>query len=113
MMYEHTVQVDDYNIEKECVYKNEDYLVCVNGAVLRFPLDGKKARPVDNKMDIQNKKLENQIYDHRPPPCTYYRSNRIHGANDSKKLVETKLTQTNAIIGRNTLGSLQGWRIHF
>lgn len=58
MLYEHTVQVDDYNIEKECVYKNEDYLVSVNGAVLRFPLDGKKARPVDNKWTFGTKCLK-------------------------------------------------------
>lgn len=38
-----------YNEEKQCVYKNETYLVRNNGAVLRYPKNLNKIRPLDNK----------------------------------------------------------------
>lgn len=38
-----------YNEEKQCIYKNETYLVRNNGAVLRYPKDTNKIRPLDNK----------------------------------------------------------------
>lgn len=42
------VSIDDYTQEKECEYKGERYKVRDNGAVLRFPQEGKKARKNDN-----------------------------------------------------------------
>ena len=42
-------RLTDYNKEVECIYKNESYSVRDNGAVLRYPLEGKKPRPTDNK----------------------------------------------------------------
>ncbi|MGC1631620.1 MAG: HNH endonuclease signature motif containing protein [Gelidibacter sp.] len=57
------VDLKDYKREKECVYKNERYLVRDNGAVLRYPIDGKRARPTDNnwtfgKLNIKSGYLE-------------------------------------------------------
>ncbi len=42
------VNLNDYENQKECDYKGEHYSVRDNGAVMRFPLTGKKARPLDN-----------------------------------------------------------------
>jgi hypothetical protein len=42
------VSLSDFTIESECVYKDERYSVRDNGAVFRYPLDGKRARPTDN-----------------------------------------------------------------
>ena len=81
------VFVDDYIVEKECVYKDEHYLVRDNGAVLRFPLEGKKVRPLDNKwtFGIKNQKTGYMsIGGHRVHIIV---ATAFHGANDSKKLV--------------------------
>ena len=43
------VSLDDYNNQKECDYKGEHYYARDNGAVMRIPLKGKRARPLDNK----------------------------------------------------------------
>ena len=40
---------EDYNEEKQCIYKDETYLVRDNGAVLRLPKSPNKVRPLDNK----------------------------------------------------------------
>lgn len=42
------VDLGDFNQEMECIYKDERYSVRDNGAVLRYPIDGKKKRPTDN-----------------------------------------------------------------
>lgn len=57
------VDLKDFKRETECVYKNERYLVRDNGAVLRYPVDGKRARPTDNnwtfgKLNIKSGYLE-------------------------------------------------------
>lgn len=39
--------VNDYTREEECIYKDERYSVRDNGAVLRYPREGKKPRPTD------------------------------------------------------------------
>ena len=46
------IDLEDFKQEKECVYKNERYAVRDNGAVLRYPLDGKRSRPSDNKWTL-------------------------------------------------------------
>lgn len=43
------VDLNGFKQEFVCVYKDERYSVRDNGAVLRYPLDGKKPRPTDNK----------------------------------------------------------------
>ncbi len=43
------VEINDYEIEKECIYKDEHYLVRDNGAILRLPMDKHKARPLDHQ----------------------------------------------------------------
>jgi len=40
--------LNDFKLESECIYKNEHYFVRDNGAVFRYPLDGKRPRPTDN-----------------------------------------------------------------
>jgi hypothetical protein len=42
------VNVNHFEKECECIYKEEKYAVRDNGAVLRYPLDGKRPRPTDN-----------------------------------------------------------------
>jgi len=44
-----SLDIQDCNKEIECDYKAERYSVRDNGAVLRYPLDGKRPRPTDNK----------------------------------------------------------------
>ncbi|MFA6635664.1 MAG: HNH endonuclease signature motif containing protein [Candidatus Omnitrophota bacterium] len=41
--------INNFNEEKTCVYKNEKYSVRDNGAVLRHQVNGKRARANDNK----------------------------------------------------------------
>jgi hypothetical protein len=38
----------EHKAEIICIYKGERYSVRNNGAVLRFPLEGKRSRPTDN-----------------------------------------------------------------
>ena len=42
------VDLEDFKQGSECIYKNERYSVRDNGAVLRYPHDGKRPRPTDN-----------------------------------------------------------------
>lgn len=42
------VSVDDYNEEKDCIYKDEHYSVRDNGAVMRHSREGKRIRKGDN-----------------------------------------------------------------
>ena len=42
------VSLDEFDKESECTYKNERYSVRDNGAVFRYPQDGKRPRPTDN-----------------------------------------------------------------
>jgi hypothetical protein len=58
-----SVSVEDFNQEVKCFYKDEHYSVRDNGAVLRYPLDGKRQRPTDNnwtfgKLNIKTGYLE-------------------------------------------------------
>ena len=43
------IAVEDFSKEAKCVYKDEQYSVRDNGAVLRHPREGKKPRPTDNQ----------------------------------------------------------------
>jgi hypothetical protein len=57
------VSLDDFEIESLCLYKNERYSVRDNGAIFRYPLDGKRQRPTDNnwtfgKLNIKTGYLE-------------------------------------------------------
>ena len=40
--------VNDFKQEIECIYKDEKYSVRDNGAVFRYPRDGKRPRKYDN-----------------------------------------------------------------
>ena len=42
------VNIDDYKDVKECVYKDEHYSARDNGAVMRYPREGKRVRKDDN-----------------------------------------------------------------
>jgi hypothetical protein len=42
------VDLRDFKQECECIYKNERYSVRDNGAVFRYPQEGKRPRPSDN-----------------------------------------------------------------
>lgn len=41
--------IDEFEVEKECIFEDERYLVRNNGAVFRFPKIGRKARKNDNE----------------------------------------------------------------
>lgn len=43
------VDISDYELEAECIYKDEYYSVRDNGAILRHPRKGKRPRPTDNQ----------------------------------------------------------------
>lgn len=43
------IDINDFEIEKECVYQGEKYCVRDNGAVLRYPKNNAKQRILDNK----------------------------------------------------------------
>lgn len=54
---------ENYKLENKCTYKAEHYSVRDNGAVLRHPLEGKRARPTDSswtfgKLNIKTGYLE-------------------------------------------------------
>jgi len=42
------ISLNDFTLENECIYKDESYSVRDNGAVFRYPLNGKRQRPTDN-----------------------------------------------------------------
>jgi hypothetical protein len=42
------VNINNFEKECECIYKKERYSVRDNGAVFRYPLNGKRPRPTDN-----------------------------------------------------------------
>ena len=42
------IDIDDFKHEIECIYKDEKYSVRDNGAVFRYPRDGKRPRKYDN-----------------------------------------------------------------
>jgi len=43
------IDLNNFQQESECVYKDERYSVRDNGAVLRLPFEGKRPRPTDNQ----------------------------------------------------------------
>jgi len=49
------LNVNDYTKENACTYKEKVYLVRDNGAVMRLPLNGKNARPLDNVWTFSKK----------------------------------------------------------
>lgn len=42
------VNLENFKQESECIYKNERYRVRDNGAVFRYPIEGKRPRPTDS-----------------------------------------------------------------
>ena len=49
------IALNDYTIEKECIYKDEHYSVRDNGAIMRHPIEGKRVRPNDYKWTFGKK----------------------------------------------------------
>ncbi len=43
------INLDDFFEERECTYKDERYSVRDNGAVIKYPREGKRPRPTDNQ----------------------------------------------------------------
>ena len=54
-----TVNINDYNQIKECIYKGERYSVRDNGAVFRHPREGARARSNDNQWTFGKENAEN------------------------------------------------------
>lgn len=44
-----TPEINDFNRELECLYKDERYSVRDNGAVMRHCREGKRQRPMDRR----------------------------------------------------------------
>lgn len=53
------VDINDFEQEKTCTYKEEFYMVRDNGAVLRMTPEGKKARPLDKTWTFGKKNDSN------------------------------------------------------
>ena len=53
------VDINDYREEKSCVYKDEEYLVRDNGAVLRKSRPNQRTRKHDNEWTFGTKNYEN------------------------------------------------------
>ncbi len=53
------VNLDDYNKERECIYKGEHYLARDNGAIMRLSREGKRTRKLDNEWTFGIKNPEN------------------------------------------------------
>lgn len=58
-----SVGIEVFKQEVECVYKDERYSVRDNGAIFRYPIEGKRLRPTDNnwtfgKLNIKTGYLE-------------------------------------------------------
>ena len=78
---------DDFEITKDCIYKEEHYSVRDNGAVYRHAREGKIKRKDDNKWTFGQKSNTNGymlIGSHRVHIIV---ATAFHGANDSSKLV--------------------------
>lgn len=81
------VDINDFEQEKTCTYKEEFYKVRDNGAVLRMTPEGKKARPLDNTWTF-GKKNDSSGYmtigEHRVHIIV---ATAFYGAKDSKVYV--------------------------
>ena len=78
---------DDFEVTKDCIYKDEHYSVRDNGAVYRHAREGKTLRKDDNKWTFGQKNNANGymlIGSHRVHIIV---ATAFHGANDSSKLV--------------------------
>lgn len=51
--------IEDFKIEKECIYKGETYSVRDNGSVMRHPRDGKRKRQLDGVWTFGNRDSAN------------------------------------------------------
>lgn len=84
----HTITPDDdFEVTKDCIYKDEHYSVRDNGAVYRHAREGKTLRKDDNKWTFGQKNNTNGymlIGSHRVHIIV---ATAFHGANDSSKLV--------------------------
>ncbi len=58
------IDVDNFNQEKQCTYKDELYSVRDNGAILRHPKEGKKPRPLDNNWTFGKANPQNGYMHH-------------------------------------------------
>ena len=78
---------DDFEVTKDCVYKDEHYSVRDNGAIYRHAREGKTLRKDDNKWTFGQKNNTNGymlIGSHRVHIIV---ATAFYGANDSSKLV--------------------------
>lgn len=58
------MDVDDFNEEKQCFFKNEKYFVRDNGAIYRHPSDSKKPRKNDNLWTFGKESKSNPYLHH-------------------------------------------------
>ena len=80
------VDIDEFAIEKYCEYKDEKYRVRDNGAVYRFPLEGKSPRKLDGSWTFgkKNEKGYLLIGNHRVHIII---ATAFYGAQNSKEYV--------------------------
>ena len=64
------IDVNDFNQEKDCIYKEEHYSVRDNGAIFRHQRDGKRKRPNDEKGTFGKENNDN--------PYLIFSNNRVH-----------------------------------
>lgn len=80
------VNVDDYKLEKSCIYKNERYKVRDNGAVLRYPQNTNQIRPLDNKWTFGKTGNHGYLYIAGVPVHRIV-ATAFHGVNNSKDYI--------------------------
>ena len=81
------VNIDSYTEEKSCIYKDEEYLVRDNGAVLRKPRLGKRARKLDNKWTFGKLNKEKGYFEIEPVPVHRIVATAFHGEPATKEHV--------------------------
>lgn len=79
------VSLDDFEEQKECVYKGERYSARDNGAVLRYSIDGKRQRPSDNQWTFGKLNKQKGYFYLSSEPVHRIVATAFHGIQPSEK----------------------------
>lgn len=79
------VDIDDFERQVDCVYKNERYSVRDNGAVFRFSPESKRMRPTDNQWTFGNPNEKKGYFYLSSEPVHRIVATAFHGPQPSEK----------------------------
>lgn len=104
--------IDDFTREVECIYKDERYAVRDNGAVFRYPRDGRRPRKYDNfwtfgKPNIVQAIWKSHLFGSMPLSQPHFSA-----PSQPKSMWLTILTQIVGITEWKIYGGLRGWKIY-